>query len=333
MRQEPDLRRVVSAKQVRAPPSPVEIYSGPSGYSTRAASQVHLPSASQDTGQHFRASVQPIPRYGGDRSPSPALRHVQRSPPPRQGSVVMPPPARRIVVDQYGNRFVEAPVPVERQASIIPLGRPSDLEPRYEPVRATSVRMPSYEYPAEPRYVQRATSPVSPRYVHRAGSPASPRYVEYTPSTRTRSMIPEQGRYHEGFAPPNDAFRVVSYPGSQTGRFEDMPRPRETVRMASVRPMNSHYEFPREPVSRVQSARPEQERIVDLGARREMKPQSVRQVSVRPEEMYMRPAEPVEDRPRYQYAPHDGRQYSIDGAYEDRLVFEAPREPMRRIVQ
>lgn len=287
-----------------------------------SAKQVYLPRASQDPSQQYRASAQPLPRYGPDRSPSPALLQLQRSPPPRHGSVVMAPPPRRIVVDQYGNRFIEAPVPPERQMSIVPLGRPNDYDSRYEPTRATSVRNPSFEHQAEPRYVQRAPSP------------ASPRYIEYAPPARTRSLVPENDRYREGAYPlPSDSVRIVRYPETQIGRFEEMPRPGEAVtRMPSVRPMGSHYEMPREPITRVQSVRPERERIIDLSGRRETMPQPVRQVSVRPDEMYMRQPGPVEERPRYQYAPETERRYFTDGAYDERVVFESTRDPMRRVL-
>ena len=320
IRQDPDLRPVGSAKQVRAPPSPVEQYSGPNPYSTQAVSQVYLPRASHDSSQQYRKSAQPLPRYGPDRSPSPTLHHMPRSPPPRQGSVVMAPPSRRIVVDQYGNRFIEAPVLPERQMSIVPLGRPNDYDSRYEPARATSVRNPSFEHQAETRYVQRAPSPVSPRY------------IEYAPSTRTRSLIPESDRYREGaYPPPSDSIRVVRYPDSRMSRFEEMSRPGEAVtRMPSVRPVG--YEMPREPIGRVQSVRPERDRIIDLSGRRENMPQPLRQVSVRPEEMYVRQAEPVEERPRYQYAPEPERRYFTDGTYDERVVFESARDPIRRML-
>ncbi|KAL8827292.1 MAG: hypothetical protein Q9191_003275 [Dirinaria sp. TL-2023a] len=317
-----DMRPVLSAKQVRAPPSPVEKYSGANPYSMQAVSQVYLPRASQDPSQQYRASAQLLPRYGPDRSPSPALLHVQRSPPPRHGSVVMAPPPRRIVVDQYGNRFIEAPVPPERQMSIVPLGRSNDYDSRYEPIRATSVRNPSFEHPPETRYLQRAPSP------------ASPRYIEYAPPARTRSMVPENDRYRESaYPPPSEGVRIVRYPENQIGRFEEVARPSEAAsRMPSVRPMGNHYEMPREPITRVQSVRPERERIIDLSGRREAMAQPVRQVSVRPEEMYMRQPGPAEERPRYQYAPETERRYFTDGAYDERVVFESARDPMRRVV-
>ena len=317
-----DLRPIASAKQVRAPPSPVEQYSSTNPYSMRAVSQAYLPRASQDPSQQYRASAQPLPRYGPDRSPSPALLHVQRSPPPRHGSVVMAPPPRRIVVDQYGNRFIEAPVHSERQMSIVPLGRPNEYDSRYEPMRAASVRNPSFEHQAETRYLQRAPSP------------ASPRYIEYAPTARTRSLVPENERYREGaYPPPSDSVRIVRYPETQMGRFEEVPRPGEPVtRMPSVQPMGSHYEIPREPIARVQSVRPERERIIDLSGRRETMPQPVRQISVRPEQMYMRQPGPVEERSRYQYAPETERRYFADGAYDERVVFESARDPVRRVL-
>lgn len=115
--------------------------------------------------------------------------------------------------------------------------------------------------------------------------------------------------------------------------MEELPRPRETVRMASVRPMASQYDIPREQISRVQSVRPDQDRIIDLSARREMMPHSMRQVSVRPEQSYTGQAWPVEERLRYEYAPETERRYFTDGVYDDRVDFEKPRDPARRILQ
>ena len=349
VREDPDLRRIVSAKQVRAPMSPVEQYSNAQPYSMRAtsqiylrqpsqdpqqyraASQMHLPQASQDPARPHRASIQPQPTsgYGNERSPSPLFRQVQRSP-PRQESIAMAPPPRRIVVDQYGNRFVEAPAP-ERQMSVVPIARPSEYEHRYEqPSRATSVRHPSIDVSqGEPRYIARPPSPTSPRYVE---------YPPQAPPVRTRSIVYlDNDRHQQGYVPPRDDARMVNYIDYQTNaRLEEPPRPREEMtRMSSVRPLGSQYELPRGQISRIPSVRPEQDRIISLSGRSDMIPHVNRQVSVRPEDMYIRPSVPaMEERPRYQYVPEiPQRQYATNGAYDDGLVFEAPRSAGRRIVQ
>lgn len=347
-REEPDLRRIVSAKQIRAPISPTDQYIGSQSYPTRATSQVHLPQsnsdprlfhtgsqvhlspASQDTARQYRASVQPPPvsAYGPERSPSPPPRQAQRS--PRQGSVAMAPPPRRIVVDQYGNKFVEAPASIlqERQTSTVPLARSGEYEPRYEqPLRAPTNR----HFSTDVNYGE-------PRYTQRPPSPASPRYVEYpsqaTPA-RARSIVYLDNEHHqEGHINQrNDAGMVhyIEYPTNT--RVEGTSRPREITRMSSVRPMGSQYEVPREQVARMPSVRPEQGRVVSLSGRRDTVPQISRQVSVRPEDVYMRPPI-IEERPRYQYVPEPQQQrYAAPGAYDDGVVFEASNGVGRRIIQ
>ena len=355
VRQASDLRRVVSAKQLRAPVSPVAYSSGTQPYQVRAASQIYLPQPSQDPRQpqvdtqmhlsqvgqdsarRYRASAQPPPMstYGPERSPSPPFRQSQRSP-PRQGSIAMAPPPRRIVIDQYGNRFVEAPAPAvaERQVSTVPVALPSEYEPRYEqPVRASVIRAPSVDVSyGEPRYTQRPSSPTSPRYIE-----YPPQGPPQAPPGRARSIVYlDNDRHHEGHTAPradNSMVHYIDYP--QSARLEGISRPREVTRMSSVRPMPSQYEIPREQISRIPSVRPEEGRVVSLGSRREDFPQVSRQVSVRPEEVYMRQPMPLtEERPRYRYVqdPQEQR-YAANGSYEDGLVFEANRAVGRRIVQ
>ena len=351
VREDPDLRRIVSAKQVRPPMSPIEQYSAGQLYSTRATSQMHLPQSSQDPRQfraashvqisqagqdsarQYRASAQPPPTsvYGGEHSPSPLARQVQRSS-PQHGSVAMAPPPRRIVVDQFGNRFVEAVAPAarERQVSIAPIARPAEHESRYEvPIRAPEVRhTPIDVNHGEPRYVQRPASPVSPRY------------VEYPPQaapTRARSIVYlDNDRHQEGRSGQrSDASMVhyIEYP--TTARPEEFPRPREVTRMSSVRPVGIQYETPREQVSRIPSVRPDQGRVVSLNGRREDIPQIGQHISVRPEEIYMRqPVPVVDDRPRYQYVPEpQDQRYTTNGAYDDGIIYETNRGAARRIVQ
>ena len=355
VRQDSDLRRVVSAKQLRAPVSPVAYSSGTQPYQVRAASQIYLPQSSQDPRQprvdtqmhlsqvgqdsarRYRASAQPPPlsTYGPERSPSPPFRQSQRSP-PRQGSIAMAPPPRRIVVDQYGNRFVEAPAPAvaERQVSAVPVALAGEYETRYEqPVRASIIRPPSMDVSyGEPRYMQRPSSPTSPRYVEypSQGPPQAP------PGRAGSIVYLDNDRHHEGHTAhrgDNSMVHYIDYP--QSARPEEASRPREVTRMSGVRPMPSQYELPREQISRIPSVRPEQGRVISLGSRREDFPQVSRQVSVRPEEVYMRQPMPLmEERPRYRYVQEPQEQrYAANGSYEDGLVFEANRGVGRRIVQ
>jgi len=350
VREDPDSRRIVSARKVRAPMSPGAQYFGAQPNSVRAASQVFLPQSTYDTRQNRSSSQMYVPQVGQDlgrqqrapiqplplsayapQSPSPLPHQIQR-PSPRQGSIAMAPPPRRIVVDQYGNRFVEAPAPApalsERHVSAVPAARPSEYEPRYEqPVRAPSIRHPSMDVLyGDPRYVQRPPSPTSPRYVE---------YPPQAPPGRAGSMVYlDNDRHHERPAPrrtDSGMVHYIDYP--PTARLEEVSRPREVVRMSSVRPVGNPYEVPRDQMSRIPSVRPEQARIVSLSGRRDDVSQDSRQISVRPEAIYTRPSvSAMEERPQYQYVPEpQGPRYVTSGSYDDGLVFETPRSAGRRV--
>lgn len=350
VREDPDLRRIVSARKVRAPMSPGAQYFGAYPHSVRAASQVFLPQpthdtrpnrassqmyvsqANQDLGRQQQAPIQPLPLSAyAPQSPSPLPHHIQR-PSPGHGSIAMAPPPRRIVVDQYGNRFVEAPAPAlsERHVSAVPAARSSEYEPRYEqPLRAPSIRHPSMDVVyGDPRYVQRPSSPTSPRY------------VDYPPQAlpgRAGSMVYlDNDRHHERPAPrrtDSGMVHYIDYP--PTARLEEVSRPREVVRMSSVRPVGNPYEVPRDQMSRIPSVRPEQARIVSLSGRRDDVSQDSRQTSVRPEAIYTRPSvSAMEERPQYQYVPEPrGPHYVTSVSYDDGLVFEATRSAGRRVIQ
>ena len=327
---EPDLRRVVSTRQVRAPLSPVEQYTVPHPASARAASQVYVPQPG--SAKDYRASVQPqpAPHLGRDRSTSPTLRQARATPQIRE-SVPMAPPARRIVQDEFGNRYVEALLPPDRHGSVVPIRRPSEFNPRYGDVvpRDASVREPQFVETYDER-----------QYPPRAISPTSPRYVEYAPPPRGRPVLDRESGIVYGedtYATPNEGIRIVDYPESRPiPRYEEATRPREVVtRMQSVRPVGHHYDLPHNQIARVPSIRPEQDRIVSLGGRRELVPQVSRQVSVRPDEVYARPSHyAVEERPQYQYAGGLRERRFIDEDMPiDNNVYEAPGSAGRRAMQ
>ena len=326
---EPDLRRVVSARQVRAPLSPVEQYTVPHPASARAASQVYMPQPGPP--RDYRASVQPQPPSypGRDRSTSPTIRQARATPQIRE-SISMAPPARRIVQDEFGNRYIEALLPPERHGSVVPIRRPSDFTPRYgEAVpRGASVREPQFVETYDER-----------QYAPRAQSPTSPRYVEYAAPPRGRPVIDrERGIVYgeDAYAATNEGVRLVEYSEPRPARYEETIRPREVgTRMQSVRPVSHQYDSPRDHIARVQSVRPEQDRIVSLGGRRELVPQVSRQVSVRPEEVYARPSTfAVKERPQYQYAAGLRERRFVDEEVPlDNIVYEAPESAGRRALQ
>ena len=323
-----DLRRVISGRHARRPLSP-DPYSAVPQHSARAASQALYSQPGVERPRQYRASVQPqsATYIRHDRSVSPTLRQTRYSPLAKDDLTMAPPP-RRIVVDRYGNRYYEAPVIADRRASVAPGVHHVESEPYYErlPPRSAITRAPQYTDTFEDRsYVQRIASPV----------PTSPHYVEYYPAARgellaTRSR--DLGNGGETYQSGHDRVRVVEYPEDrQVSHHEDIVRPREGItRMHSVRPSTNQAEVPREHGMRAQSVRPEQDRVVSLGGRREMAPPVTRQLSVRAEDGFGRGVAYVPaEKARYYYPPEArGARYIEDGDEED-IVFEAPRSRAR----
>ena len=326
-----DLRRVVSAKHVRRQLSPVPHSALPQPL-VRAAPQALY---SQERSRQYRASVQPqSATYGRhDRSVSPAVRQARYSPPAKD-ELAMAPPPRRIVVDLYGNRYFEAPVVADRRASVAPVVRHVDPEPYYERLapRSAISRGPQYADAFENRnYVQRIASPAL----------TSARYVEYYPGPRGEQLATrprELGNGDEAYQSSHDRVRIVEYPKErQVSNREENVRAREgTGRMHSVRPSASQGELAREPLMRVQSVRPEQDRVISLGSRREMAPPTTRQLSVRPDDEFSRPVAymPVE-KARYYYQPEVRGARYIEDVDEEEAMYEGGRsggrQPLHRI--
>lgn len=336
---EPELRRVVSARHVRAPLSPAPHpaqYSDPKPRSMRAASQVYGSASGQGEPPQYRASVQPqTPLYAPHDDPlSPPIRRIPAPSPIRHTSVAMAPPPRRIVVDQYGNRFIEAPLPPERQFSLAPSNHPFEMAARYEPNGPRSLNG---------RQTHRVDMDEAPSG-RRAFSPASPRYVDYAPPSRPRQAVAQGDEIYnsEAYATNNIDPRTMDYEGPQSARrYEDASsndarviehadsspnghygeaiRSREDlVRTQSVRPVSSPFDMPREHMARVSSVRPQPPRIVHLSDRQDMSPQTARHVHDRLENTpaggraYAR-----EERPFLQYEdPRYVEEIRDEGLYE-----------------
>ncbi|KAI4182636.1 MAG: hypothetical protein L6R41_005859 [Letrouitia leprolyta] len=293
-RYEPDLRRVVSTRQLRPPMIDTERYSSPQP-PLRAASQIYIPRQEQEVPRQYRSSVQPEPvQYlDHDQDLSPRTREVPS---------VMAPPPRRIVVDQYGNQFYEqevAPMPRPRQSSMVPLIRQGP------PDRSFQSPAPRHSVARIPQAVENMGET---RYIHQRPSPP-PQYIEYVSPARARPPLNRDAdSYHGHEIQPRrgDEVRVVEYPSQNAnGRYEEVRPMGEVTRGSSVRPVGHRYENSSEQISRVQSVRPEGRRVVSYGG--EMIPQGTRQVSIRPEEAYVRP--PVDygqSRIQY-YSGPDGR--------------------------
>lgn len=134
------------------------------------------------------------------------------------------------------------------------------------------------------------------------------------------SVRPEQER----------AVNVRAMPAPYDGSRIQSMQP-EHDRMVNTRPMVGQYEIPREQFARVQSVRPEQERIVSLDARREV---IQRQASVRPDDMYLRRPGPVmDDRARYTYVPEPQERHYVQEEFNDQVMYDAPGSGSRRIMQ
>lgn len=323
--EEQDLRRVVSARHLRAPRSP-ERFAVPQPSSARAASHVYVPQPVQYISRPPRTSVQPlsIPHTDHDRAFSP-VPQANMSPDLRPISMA---PPRRIVIDQYGQKYFEAPSASDRQASVIPLVRAGEYVSRYEPhlARSTSIR----DHPAMEVYDER-------QYRRRAPSPLSPRYVQYHPDPKPRQIFEGEGGQlygEEAYVPRPNEIRMVNQAELRSSDQFDDGRPREMFgRTQSVRPVSGQFEEPRGQISRVQSVRPGQDRIVSLERRAEIAPYRSRQVSVRDDDSFSRASRGGVERPKYQYAPEVSERRYVEEFRNDDVVFEAGSGSARRPIE
>ena len=333
---EPEARQVFSARQPRRVGSPQQDlghYSAPHTQPVRAASHSYVMQPEIDTYHPYRASVQPRAVTYSRVSPprnsslSPEIRTVQYLPPEREVAP-MGPPLRRIVVDQHGNRFYEAPLAAEARSSVVPASRYLNEQvnqfERPAPQRASVHPQPAKPYD-DGVHIRTIQSPI----------PTSPRYVEYYPPAERVPTAARQRLYEPREDGPRDRHgevRVIEYPPERLAqRYEEVAGPRQGLaRMHSVRPSGVQYEVAREHIPRVQTVQPEHERVIDLSMRREMRPPVVRQVSVRAGDRYERPSYVTTERPRYQYIS-DARETSFAGGeVQEDIVMESPRSAGRR---
>ncbi|KAL8691216.1 MAG: hypothetical protein Q9218_003512 [Villophora microphyllina] len=288
---EPDLRRIVSTRQARAPLTGNEGYASPR-LPSRAASHVYVPRQEAEVPRQYRASIQPelMPYVDRDVAPSPRLREV---------SNMMAPPPRRIIVDQYGNQFYEqevAPMPRPRQSSVVAYARPTEYPD--QPFQGPASRPPVARIP------QAIEDRRGSNYTRNEPTTPPSRYVEYVSPTHHRQPF-ERGTEMFYGNPQNrqrdEGVRMTEYPYQTTGPYEET-RPAEGIpRISSVRPVGHHYEGGPERVTRVQSVHPESRRVISLGG--EMVPPGVRHMSVRPDDTYARTIGYAPTRPQYYPGP------------------------------
>jgi len=283
-RDDPDLRRVASVQYVRRAQSPLlepVQYSPIEVRQPRQSSHAFIKRPTEvEHHQYYRDHV---PSRGGryirsERSLSPQpLREVytdidQTLP------VMAPPPPRRIVMDQYGNKYYEAPRSSNVRSSAAPPSRYAEVEPAYErvsarqpPHRAASTVLEPYE---EVRYSQRVAPSLPPQ----------PRLLPTRREDDTNYAAYRGLDYHEEMlVPRRSAAHVLDYAAPRhTSHFEEIPNSREPVaRMQSVRPTSSRYELAPDYAPRVQSVHPEQQGLVRVPRRQELAPARVRELSVR----------------------------------------------------
>jgi hypothetical protein len=289
-RDEQDLRRVASLQHARRPLSPGgggEVYAAPPEHrQMRAAS--HAFTERPEIPIYREASARPsaAPRYVRERSRSPVLEYL-----PRQQSPGGMPPPRRIVMDQYGNKYYAAPI--DTRASAAPPARRIEVDPYYE--RAVT-REPTMRAPARSEFYEDGAS-------QRMLPPPPRRYVEASESelVDVRAYRPREASHRPADAEyrPQEVMerRPVGY--EQMGPPQYMPS-----RAYSMRPEAPRREVP-EGYARHESIQP--------GLTRVSQPR-YRELSVVHQE-------PMDER-RYTFSAPQGRRYVEEGPME--VVQEAP---------
>lgn len=297
-----DLRRVASVQHARRPYSPVPLdpYHPVETRQIRAASHAFVERPMEPVYREVSVRPSAAPRYVRERSRSPVYEYA-----PRAQSPVLIAQPRRIVTDQYGNKYYASPVEVRES---VPPPRRVEVEPYYEraltreptmraPVRAelyeddSAMRMP----PPPPRRLMDATEAGHVEAGHFRQREASHRPTEVSYSAR----VPVERR------------PVIQY--------EDMGPPREYV------------------PSRAYSVRPEMIRREVADEYAPMRHESVapRYVSVtapRYREVSIVHQEPLDDRRYALAAPAPGRRYVEEGVVERPVEMAqepySPNEPL-----
>jgi hypothetical protein len=304
-RDDQDLRRVASVQYARRPYSPTstDLYAAQSPHQGRAASHVF---AERPVEQpiYREASIRPsaTPRYPPDRPQE--MDYLPRAQSPIADSMAMAPP-RRIVVDQYGNKYYAAPV--ETRGSVAPPARRIEVDPYYERAitREPTLRTPARAELYEEDDVQRMPPPPR-RYVEALEADL----VDSRAYRREPSHRPLEAEYR-----PHEVMERRSI-----AQYEEMGPPREYLpsRAYSVRPELIRREVP-EGYARHESVQPGHIRVAAP---------RLREVSVVRQE-------PADDRrfafaaPQRRYADESGLERPVE-VVQERFATEAPRRPTYR---
>lgn len=221
--QEQDLRRVASLHHARRPYSPggsgAEIYAPPPEYRpVRAASHAFAERPEVPVFREASSRASMAPRYIRERSRSPIYEPM--------------PPPRRIVVDQYGNKYYAAPV--EARESAAPPSRRVEVDPYYERAvtREPTMRAPARSEIYEDEMGQRMLPPPPRRYMEAA----EPELIEARPfRQREASRRPVEVEYR-----PQEVMERRPVP-----QYEEMGPPQYMPSRAySVRPEVVRREVP-----------------------------------------------------------------------------------------
>ncbi|KAJ4289182.1 hypothetical protein N0V90_011524 [Kalmusia sp. IMI 367209] len=301
-RDDQDLRRVASLQHARRPYSPTnsDLYTAPSPRHSRAASHAFA-ERPIEVPLYREASARPsaAPRYVPDQPQE--IEYLARA----QSPMAMAPPPRRIVVDQYGNKYYAAPV--DARDSVAPPNRRAEIDPYYE--RAVT-REPTLRAPARAELYENDDIHMMPPPPRRYIEASEADVIDTRSYRREVSLRPTEVEYR-----PHEVIErrpIVQY--------EEMGPPREYLpsRAYSVRPEVVRREVP-EGYSRHESVQPGHVRVAAP---------RLREVSVAHHD-------PHDDR-RYALATSQ-RRYLDDGGLErpvevipERYATEAPRRTSYR---
>ncbi|KAL4791516.1 hypothetical protein BDV19DRAFT_292645 [Aspergillus venezuelensis] len=297
MRDDQDLRRVVSLHQARKPEYAREYAEQQSPQPIRNGPYTIVERPPQQDG--VRYYEEPPPR----RYASPMPPHLTET---YYNDYVVEQPPRRIVIDEHGNQYYET-LPAPRVQAMPP---PASRIPRTDahegpsPMRQASVRAASvFEDPYGGR-----------RYVHELPPQGAYRYARPAPTERRPYAPAYESREPH---PRSSSVQVHDYAPRQSHYAEEAELPRERiVRIPSVRPPTTRYQEPREVIQRVESVHP-----------------GARDGSVYIDEEMRRPREYIE-RPVYVAArPVAREERYYENGEPERVVLDGSREVIHRVSQ
>jgi hypothetical protein len=239
LRDEQDLRRVASLQYARRPYSPGgsnEVYAAPEPRQIRATSHAFIDRAEVPMYREASARASAAPRYVRERSRSPMHEYVPSQQP-------MAPPPRRIVVDQFGNKYYAAPV--DAREPMAPPSRRVEVEPYYERAvtREPTMRAPARTELYEEEAVQRMPPPPR-RYIEASeGEMMESPYRQREPSRRPVEVEYRAAPQYEEMGPPREYAPARSY--SMRPEIVRREVPEGYVRHESIQPSAVRASQPR----------------------------------------------------------------------------------------